>query len=308
MQEHVQLAPTSPQVADAARQPSATLHQFGRYTITGLLGSGGMGAVYSAYDAELARKIAIKIIRLAGHDPNEAAARTEELQSRFLREARALAKLTHPNIVAIYDVGMAQGNMYYAMEEIVGQSLSQWLESRPPASLRHRWLAIVELMLQAGEGLLAAHRAGLVHRDFKPANVLIDRQGRALVADFGLVASGFAGQHSTGAASHGDAGPSRSSASHSEWSIAGTVVGTPQFHGARTARRCAGRPSLGSFQLLRHLVFCALRRVALCRNNPRRSRLRQFARLDFTADPNATQTGTEVVVRLDRARTFAGCR
>jgi WD40 repeat protein len=148
--------------------------RIGRFAVLRKLGAGGMGVVYAAYDEELDRKVAVKLV-LPGHDDPDASARSR-------REAQALARLSHPNVVQVYEVGEYQGSVYLAMEFIQGQTLRAW-QTRTP----RRWQDIVAMYLQAGRGLAAAHARNLVHRDFKPDNVLVgDEDQRARVLDFGL--------------------------------------------------------------------------------------------------------------------------
>jgi eukaryotic-like serine/threonine-protein kinase len=158
--------------------PETTLRpggQVGRYRILDLVGAGGMGVVYAAYDPELDRRVALKLVRgAAGPD-------AESQRARLQREARAIARVSHPNVVAVHDVGAIGEQVFIAMEFVEGATLKHWLEAAPrPVGER------LEVMLQAGRGLLAAHRAGLVHRDFKPDNVLVGKDGRVRVTDFGL--------------------------------------------------------------------------------------------------------------------------
>jgi tetratricopeptide (TPR) repeat protein len=154
----------------------------GRYIILDKIGTGGMSAVYAAYDPELDRKVAIKLLHPdpTGSGTSEGTATS---RTRLLREAQAMAKLSHPNIVRVFDVGTWQGEVFIAMEIVDGGSLKEWLAEKP-----RTWQEVRETMLQAGRGLAAAHAAGLVHRDFKPENLLIGREtNRAYVVDFGLV-------------------------------------------------------------------------------------------------------------------------
>jgi tetratricopeptide (TPR) repeat protein len=144
----------------------------GRLVVIDELGAGGMGVVYAAYDPELDRKVALKLLR-----PGSGGSRARE---RFLREAQALAKLSHPNVVAIHDVGTRAGQVWLTMELVQGQTLRTWLET--PRS----WPEVVRVMHSAGEGLAAAHAAELLHRDFKPDNVMLGNDGRVRVMDFGL--------------------------------------------------------------------------------------------------------------------------
>jgi tetratricopeptide (TPR) repeat protein len=149
-------------------------NRVGRYLLLERLGSGGMGWVFLAYDPELDRKVAIKVLR-----PDR---RMGPLRgARLLREAQAMARLAHPNVVAIHDVGLWNEQVFVTMEYVQGSTLTIWLaQPRSPAQ-------IVAVFLDAGRGLAAAHAAGLVHRDFKPDNVLVGEDGRARVMDFGLV-------------------------------------------------------------------------------------------------------------------------
>ena len=149
----------------------------GRYLILGRLGEGGMGVVYTAHDPELDRAVALKVMR-GGHGPK---ASSSDAPARLLREAQALARLAHPNVVAVHDVGAIGDEVWLAMEYVQGKTLGAWLKEQP-----RPWREVLAIFRQAGEGLAAAHQAGLVHRDFKPDNVLVGDDGRARVLDFGL--------------------------------------------------------------------------------------------------------------------------
>jgi tetratricopeptide (TPR) repeat protein/predicted Ser/Thr protein kinase len=142
---------------------------FGRYQILGVVGAGGMGVVYAAYDPQLDRRVALKLVR-DGADTH---------RQRLLREARAIARVAHPNVVAVHEAATVGDRVFIAMEFVDGMTLSAWRPRRTP---RER----LDVLLQAGRGLAAAHRAGLVHRDFKPDNVLVGKDGRVRVTDFGL--------------------------------------------------------------------------------------------------------------------------
>lgn len=154
--------------------------RIGRYVVLSTLGAGGMGAVYEAFDPALERKVAIKVLRTAAsaskHDPTH-----DPGAQRLMAEARALASLSHPNIVPIYDVGQADHEVYLAMELVSGLTLRAW-----SAHSRRPWMEVVETLAAAGDGLAAAHADGLMHRDFKPDNVMIGDDGRVIVLDFGL--------------------------------------------------------------------------------------------------------------------------
>jgi serine/threonine protein kinase len=155
---------------------SATLvpEQIARYRIDALIGQGAMGRVFRAHDPELDRTLAIKVLH-AEHASDERA------RTRIVREARALARLSHPNVVHVYDVGEASAGFFIAMEWVPGAVLSSWLRRKARS-----WNEILAAFVAAGEGLASAHGAGLVHRDFKPDNVMIDDDNRVRVLDFGL--------------------------------------------------------------------------------------------------------------------------
>ncbi len=158
----------------AARGPghSDAITELGRYVVLRTLGAGAMGTVYLAYDPELDRKVALKLL----HGGTTAARRRA-----LLMEAQAMAKLTHPNVVGVHDVGEHEHGVYIAMEFVEGVSLQAWL-----ATKRRSWRDVLQVFVSAGHGLEAAHAQGLIHRDFKPDNVMVSEQGRVLVTDFGL--------------------------------------------------------------------------------------------------------------------------
>jgi eukaryotic-like serine/threonine-protein kinase len=157
------------------REDAPPVSQVGRYILLKQLGKGGMGVVYSAYDPDLDRKVALKLLRPdAGTD-------SEEARARLLREAQAMARVSHPNVIPVFDVGIWGDQVFLAMEIVDGGTLASWLKAKPRS-----WREVLERFLAAGQGLQAAHAAGLVHRDFKPANVLVSQAGRVFVTDFGL--------------------------------------------------------------------------------------------------------------------------
>jgi tetratricopeptide (TPR) repeat protein len=159
----------------ALRPPKRALLQraatFERYTVLEMLGRGGMGEVYAVYDSKLDRKAALKVLRHTNND----------YEVRLRREAQAMARLSHPNVVAVFDTGSLDGRVFVAMEFVQGQTLRAWqrAKARPLAE-------ILRMYIDAGRGLAAAHAAGLVHRDFKPDNVLVSEGGAVKVTDFGL--------------------------------------------------------------------------------------------------------------------------
>jgi serine/threonine-protein kinase len=162
----------------------------GRYLIIDRLGAGGMSVVYSAYDPDLDRKVAIKVMRVKYWDADG--------QQRMLREGQAMARLSHPNVVVVHDVGTLGDQLFIAMELVDGVTVKDWLGEGP-----RPWRAVLDVLVQVGRGLAAAHTVGIVHRDVKPANVLVDRDGRARVSDFGIA---FSAAHATVSTSDGVAG------------------------------------------------------------------------------------------------------
>ena len=152
----------------------------GRYEVIGTIGAGGMGVVYSARDAKLRRTVALKMLR-----PGSAGdASQPKMRERLLSEARAMARLSHPNVLPVYDVGELGGDVFLAMELVDGGTLRTWLGQE-----RRSWRDVLEVFLAAARGLGAAHRAGIIHRDFKPDNVLVGSDGRVRVTDFGLASA-----------------------------------------------------------------------------------------------------------------------
>lgn len=170
--------------------------RLGRYRVISTLGQGGMGVVYRAWDPGLRRDLAVKVIRTDRRRTKT----TSRLSARLAREAQALARLSHPNVVPIYDVGIQSGAVFIAMAYVQGVTLRRW-----SASASRTAAAIVGVFVKAGRGLAAAHAAGIVHRDFKPGNVLVTDGGRVYVADFGLATADCAEQSSVEA---GDSGAS----------------------------------------------------------------------------------------------------
>ncbi|HEY5922372.1 MAG TPA: serine/threonine-protein kinase [Kofleriaceae bacterium] len=219
--------PGSPSPADVtvtvAPAPPATVTvlavgaRVGRFSILGKLGAGGMGIVYAAYDPELDRRIAIKLLRHGGGASREASL-------RLMREAQAMARLSHPNVVSVYDVGeLDSRTMFIAMELVDGLTLDEWLAAEP-----RTWRQIRDVLLHAGRGLAAAHQSGLVHRDFKPANVLVGADGRARVTDFGIARLDDGDPGSIANASD-DTHPSGVTPLAIELTRTGAAVGTPAY-------------------------------------------------------------------------------
>lgn len=231
---------------DEAKSPASEYppgSRVGRYQVVKVMGSGGMGVVYEAHDPELERQVALKVVRVSG------GSRERELrtQTRMLREAHALAQLSHPNVVTVYDCGRTTDGVFIAMELVDGQTLGEWAKAEPRSVSQ-----ILAQYVSAGDGLAAAHAAGIVHRDFKPHNVIVGQDGRARVIDFGLARAtsnidSQASQSQDGSCEsqsdakmsaapvqsfanpEGTADPVRLTALSVDLTQAGTVMGTPRY-------------------------------------------------------------------------------
>lgn len=242
-------APLTGEVTEAVPHPGSLGDRLargatvGRYVIDGVLGEGGMGVVYAARDPELDRPVAIKLLQGRG----DGSSGLSGGQAWLVREAQALARLSHPNVIAVHDVGTLPGErVFVAMELVKGRTLRAVLKERPKAA------EFVRLLVAAGEGLAAAHRAGLVHRDFKPDNVLVGDDGQVKVLDFGLAriaprdgapsAASTSTANSTPTAAQDDAGASsllsalgdasstsRSGALSASLTQVGQLIGTPAY-------------------------------------------------------------------------------
>ncbi|MEM9456632.1 MAG: tetratricopeptide repeat protein [Myxococcota bacterium] len=186
--------------------------QIGRFTVLEPIGRGGMGTVYAAYDDKLDRKVAIKVLldQWAGL----------EARRRFQREAQAMARLSHPNVVTVHEVGHSEGEVFMAMEFVHGQSLDAWIRTEPG------WAEVLEVFIQAGEGLVAAHQAGLVHRDLKPHNIMRGEDGTVKVLDFGLAR---AASDETLEMLEDYEVPEGSGSALDSFTRTGTVMGTPAY-------------------------------------------------------------------------------
>ncbi|MCB9703681.1 MAG: serine/threonine protein kinase [Myxococcales bacterium] len=204
---------------------SSTAGRIDRYVLLRELGGGGMGLVYAAYDEHLDRKVALKVLGEGDARPSA--------QTRLLREAQALARLSHPNVVAIHDVGTSRGQVFMAMEFVAGVTLRSWLAAAPRSQK-----AIIDVFVEAGRGLAAAHAAGIVHRDFKPDNVMVGNDGRVRVTDFGLARpTGASDEHMinfAAAAAHEALGE------RGGVTATGTILGTP---GYMSPEQHMGRPA-----------------------------------------------------------------
>ncbi len=235
-------------------------HRVGRYLVIDELGAGGMSVVYAAYDPQLDRRIALKLMR-----PERAL--NERSGQRLLREAQALARLSHPNIIGVHDVGMNERELVVAMEFVDGVSLREWQRSAARG-----WREVLRIYADAGRGLAAAHRAGIVHRDVKPANIMLGADGRVRVLDFGLAAAleGFvSGSGFSASLSEDEATPS--SSLDSDLTVPGSLMGTPAYMSPEQHR--AEPASAAGDQY----AFCASLYEALYRKRPFALEQRKFA-------------------------------
>ncbi|MFY0536379.1 serine/threonine-protein kinase [Nannocystis pusilla] len=243
------------------------------------LGAGGMGTVYKAYDPDLDRTVAIKLLHGAA---------VGEARARMIREAQAMAKLSHPNVVPVFDVGAhREDQVFIAMDLVEGTDLRQWMATRP------RWTEVVDVFAQAGAGLAAAHAVGLVHRDFKPDNVLLSTDAatgklRAQVADFGLARRDEEHESPVRAAESAS-----SSALDTQITRYGAIVGTPAYMSPEQHAGVAVDPRTDQFSFA---WPCSRRSTASARSPARRSR-------SWPARPAATSARR----RRAAARCPAGC-
>ncbi len=185
-----------------------------RYVVLEQVGAGGMGVVHRAYDPKLRREVALKMLRFDRRDGVD----MPRAEQRILREAQTMAQLSHPNVLPVYDVEAVGELVYIAMEYVDGETLGRWLRRA-----RRPWREVVDVLRQAGQGLHAAHQAGIVHRDFKPSNVLLGNKGRVLVTDFGLALADDRPDEPPAASSSG------TRRSRTLVTAEGEVVGTPAY-------------------------------------------------------------------------------
>jgi len=195
----------------------------GRYVVIESVGSGGMSTVYAAYDPELDRRVALKVMRATSDDSESI---RENERSRLLREAQAMARLSHPNVVTVHDVGTFGDRVFLAMHFVDGGTLGTWVKNAGS------WREIVAMYGYAGRGLAAAHKVGLVHRDFKPDNVLVDGERRVRVTDFGLarpIAPSFGSAIAAESSTPLSLMSSSSSRLERPITLAGSIMGTPAY-------------------------------------------------------------------------------
>lgn len=219
-----------------AAGPLSREARLGRFLLIELLGEGGMGTVLSAFDPRLQRRVALKVLRekLVGSPAGHA---------RMLREAQALARMTHPNVVPIHEVLEVDGRIVLVMEHVAGLTLREWVAAERPG-----WREIVSTYLQAGRGLVAAHASGLVHRDFKPSNAIVGTDGRVRVIDFGLVRHEAGPDPISAPVAGAEASPP------DRLTSAGVVLGTPAYMAPEQLARADAGPRTDVY------AFC----VSLC--------------------------------------------
>ncbi|HEY0195230.1 MAG TPA: serine/threonine-protein kinase [Kofleriaceae bacterium] len=262
---------TAPGASTRAEPAEALGSTLGRYRLERELGEGGMGVVHAAYDPDLQRRIALKVLRIA--------APSLEAKDRLLREARAMARLAHPNVVTVHEVGTANGRDYVAMELVLGDTLADWLRSE-----KQRKADVVAAFLAAGRGLAAAHAAGIVHRDFKPHNVLRSRAGRIVVTDFGLA------REATAEIPHHDSMPiavrpvvfpDSTPSSLSGITATGSLLGTPAYMAPEQWAGGAVTPATDQF------AYCVALWEALAGERPFRGPTLDELRAQAKAGPSA---------------------
>jgi serine/threonine protein kinase len=233
----------------------------GRYRLIEMLGAGTMGVVWSAKDPSLDRKVAIKVVHSRLVESDDSAA-------RFLREARAMAKVSDRAVVSIFDAGRAKSRLFIAMELITGSTLGATIRSRDKGELRD-WQRWMRIMLHAGQGLAAAHHAGVLHRDFKPDNILVEINGRVCVSDFGLAELN---QPSPGRASSGRFASFSDALDTGNLTVTGTLLGTPVYMSPEQLRSdaCDERSDQFSFCVATYEVLYGERPfdITLDRNTP----------------------------------------
>jgi tRNA A-37 threonylcarbamoyl transferase component Bud32/ABC-type branched-subunit amino acid transport system substrate-binding protein len=207
--------------------PLAPGDHVGRYEILRWIGAGAMGNVYAAHDPALDRKVALKLLR--------ARLATPRLEARLLREAKAMARLSHPEIISVFDGGRHGDHLFIAMELVSGGTLRTWLGARP-----RTWREVLSVFVRAGRGLAQAHAAGIVHRDFKPDNVLVGDDGRVRVTDFGL-ARADAAEAPSDRDEHDQSKPvADAELTSASLTRTGTLVGTPAY---MAPEQLAGQPA-----------------------------------------------------------------
>jgi tetratricopeptide (TPR) repeat protein len=267
----------------------------GRYLVLERVGAGAMGVVYAAYDPELDRKVAVKVL----HSSLQGAASAEARRTQVRREAQALARLSHPCVVSIFDVGGEGALVYLTMAWVDGVTLRQWLSEHPRS-----WREVLEVLRSAGEGLSAAHTAGIIHRDVKPDNVMVGRDGRVYVTDFGLARLAEAA---------GTPGESRGQAHAGEGlTRTGVAAGTPAY---MAPEQLSGAPASA---LTDQYAFCVTLWEALHGERPGSNGarsppgmpagVRRVLQQGLSADPHARHPSVAVLLEALQRAAYAPAR
>ena len=239
----------APQTQPASDESSPNLcGACGRFRIERELGRGGMGIVYAAFDPELERRVALKVLPVAT---------SEDAQARLLREARAMARLASPNVVTVFEVGTFAGQNFVAMEVMDRGTLRDWLQAK-----RRPTREILAAFIASGRGLADAHAAGLVHRDFKPANVLRARDGRFAVTDFGLARDAATTQVVRRPDRRSEPVAVPALTALDDLTVTGWVLGTPQYMAPEQWDNHAVTPATDQF------AFCVSLWVAVAGERP----------------------------------------
>ncbi len=256
-----------------------------RYIVLKPIGRGGMGVVYAAYDPDLDRKVALKVLR-----PDKGDAEGPAGRAALLREAQAMARVSHPNVITVHDVGSFGAQVFVAMEFIQGVNLHEWVKQ----DRKRPWQEVLRVFLEAGRGLAAAHKAGLVHRDFKPANVLVGSGGRVYVTDFGLARLAPVAQaEAEEAARGGEVEEPVSTGSLDELPTeTGLVMGTPQYMPPEQYLGTPVDPRADQFS------FCASLYWALYRKRPFEPKKVARAAAEASQSAKKSSGGTDEIWRL----------
>ncbi|WAS92929.1 serine/threonine-protein kinase [Nannocystis punicea] len=242
--------------------------KIGRFTVLDRLGEGGMGVVYTAYDDKLDRKVAVKVLR------GEATRGDDTGRRRLMREAQAMARLSHPNIVTVHEVGDYEDQVFVAMEFVRGMSLDAWMRRRDRS-----WREVLAVFVQAGRGLQAAHAASIIHRDFKPHNVLVGDDGSVKVLDFGLArAAEHAGSDELAITTQ--SGESAGHALMVPLTQTGAIMGTPAY---MAPEQHEGRPASAASD---QFAFCISLYEGVYRRHP------------FSTDSLASLIGDAILGRV----------
>lgn len=269
--------------ATSADGTSAAPPEIERYRIAERLGVGGMATVWRAHDTKLDREVAVKVMRGRQGDP--------AAQARLLREAQAMARISHPNVVQVFDVGMIRDAVYIAMERIEGRTLTEWLKSEGPS-----WPRVIEAFAAVGRALQAVHEQGLVHRDFKPHNAMVGADGRVRLIDFGLAIDHDAANGEQ--ALRGSTAGASMASGHTGGSLTvpGTVMGTPAYMSPEQSVGALATAASDQFS------FCVALHEALHGRRPftgesHEARLAQIQGGTITVGPVSIPRGLDAAIR-----------